>query len=97
MTAQPGDRQIACATLMYLAQPANPLLGGLLRVFDSADVLADQVRYPAAAGAATLDAAHQVDALVRARPAGQQRAAANCQWLWLPWAGAKQHQLLSGA
>lgn len=40
MTAQPGDRQVAYATLTYLAQPADPLLSGLLRVLDPADVLA---------------------------------------------------------
>jgi DNA processing protein len=58
--ARPGDRQVACAALTYLAQPADPLLGGLVRVLDPADVLAGirSGTLPAAA-AATLDAAQE--------------------------------------
>ena len=66
MTAQPSDQHVACATLTYLAQPADPLLGSLLRLHDPADLLA-RIRsgtLPTAA-AATLDAAQET----RIRPA----------------------------
>jgi hypothetical protein len=60
VTAQFSDRHVACATLTYLAQPADPLLGGLLRVLDPADVLAGikSGALPAAA-VATLNAAEE--------------------------------------
>ena len=66
MTAQPGDRQVACAALTFLAQAADPLLGGLLRVLDPTDVVAGirSGTLPAAAAAA-LDAVQQA----RVRPA----------------------------
>jgi DNA processing protein len=66
VTAQPGDRQVASATLTYLAQAADPLLGGLLPVLHPADVLAG-IRSGAlpAAAAATLDTAQEA----RLRPA----------------------------
>jgi DNA processing protein len=66
VTAQPGDRHVACATLTYLAQPADPLLSRLLRILGPADVL-DRIRagtLPAAA-TVTLDTAE----LTRLRPA----------------------------
>lgn len=40
VTAQPGDRLVAYATLTYLNQSADPLLGSPLRVLDPADMLA---------------------------------------------------------
>jgi DNA processing protein len=66
VTAQPSDRQVACATLTYLAQPADPLLNGLLRVLDPVDVLVGirSGTLPATA-AVTLDAVQEA----RIRPA----------------------------
>jgi DNA processing protein len=40
MTRLPEDGRVACATLTYLAEPADPLLGPLLQVLDPAGVLA---------------------------------------------------------
>jgi DNA processing protein len=40
MTRQPDVHRVACAMLTYLAEPADPLLGALLRMLDPAHVLA---------------------------------------------------------
>ena len=40
MTRQDDDHRVACATLTYLAEPADPVLGRLLQVLSPAEVLA---------------------------------------------------------
>jgi DNA processing protein len=40
VTAQPDDQHVACATLTYLAQLADPLLDALLHVLDPIGLLA---------------------------------------------------------
>jgi DNA processing protein len=40
MTRPDDDHRLACATLTYLAEPANPALGHLLQVLSQAEVLA---------------------------------------------------------
>jgi DNA processing protein len=40
MTRQDGDHRVACATLTYLAEPADPVLGHLLQVLSPVEVLA---------------------------------------------------------
>ena len=40
MTLQDDDHRAACATLTYLAEPADPALGHLLQVLSPAEVLA---------------------------------------------------------
>jgi hypothetical protein len=40
MTRQDDDHRAACATLTYLAEPANPALGRPLQVLNPAQVLA---------------------------------------------------------
>ena len=57
MTPRPGEHRIACATLTYLAEPADPVLGGLLRVLSPGQVLASIRSGTIPAGAA--DALYQ--------------------------------------
>ncbi len=40
MTRQDDDHRVACATLTYLAEPADPVLGRLLQVLGPVEVLA---------------------------------------------------------
>jgi DNA processing protein len=40
VTRHDADHRVACATLTYLAEPADPLLGGLLQALSPAQVLA---------------------------------------------------------
>jgi len=40
VTRQDDDHRVACATLTYLAEPADPVLGGLLQAMSPAQVLA---------------------------------------------------------
>ena len=40
MSPQPGDSRAARATLTYLAEPADPLLGTLLRETDPCEIVA---------------------------------------------------------
>ena len=40
MTRQGDDHRVACATLTYVAEPADPVLGHLLQVLNPAEVLA---------------------------------------------------------
>ena len=40
MSIQPGDSRVARAILTYLAEPADPLLGTLLRETDPCEIVA---------------------------------------------------------
>ena len=54
MTRPDNDHRAASATLTYLAEPADPVLGALLQVLDPVEVLASIRSAPSPAAQPTL-------------------------------------------